>query len=336
MHVLLVKTSSLGDVLHALPAVTDAVRAMPGLRFDWLVEEACAAVPRWHPAVERVIPVALRRWRHAPLAAWRSGEWSAFRRALAGRSYGLVLDAQGLMKSAFLSCLARGPRAGFDAASAREPLAARCYAHRHAVPRDLHAVERLRRLFAAALGYAPPQTPVDYGIAPARSPVSSTIMLAHGTSWSSKRWPEAYWIDLTRRILADGHEVALIAGSEAEDATSRRIADAAPGARVLPRLDLDGLRVSLSSARGFIGVDSGVAHLGAAIGLATLTLYGPTDPARTGTTGPRQAHLAASFPCAPCLKRQCRYRGARPVDPPCFGALTGERVWATFRARFLS
>jgi heptosyltransferase-1 len=127
MHVLLIKTSSMGDVIHALPALTDAMRAIPGIRFDWVVEEAFQEIPAWHPAVDRVIPVALRRWRKKPLKALISGEWRRFKRALRERQYDLVLDSQGLMKSAWLAQKARGPRAGFDKKSAREPLASWFY-----------------------------------------------------------------------------------------------------------------------------------------------------------------------------------------------------------------
>jgi len=109
MRLLIVKTSSLGDVIHTLSAVSDAAAASPGLVCDWLVEEAYREVPAWHPAIRRVIPCALRRWRRAPLAAWRSGEWSRFRADLRQDAYDLVLDSQGLIKSAFLAIQARGP-----------------------------------------------------------------------------------------------------------------------------------------------------------------------------------------------------------------------------------
>ena len=103
MRILLIKTSSLGDVIHALPAVTDAARAIPGIRFDWVVEESFAEIPAWHPAVDRVIPVALRRWRKAPFSAWFGGEWHRFRQSLRAERYDAVIDAQGLLKSALLT-----------------------------------------------------------------------------------------------------------------------------------------------------------------------------------------------------------------------------------------
>ena len=144
MRVLLVKTSSLGDLIHSFPAITDAARALPGIRFDWLVEESFAEVPQWHPAVARVVPVAVRRWRRGWHRAWKSGELRAFRRDLRQQEYDLVLDAQGLLKSALPALLARGPRAGLDRSSAREGLAALFYQRRLPVARGQHAIERVR------------------------------------------------------------------------------------------------------------------------------------------------------------------------------------------------
>jgi len=164
MRVLLIKTSSLGDVLHTLPALTDAAEAIPGIRFDWVVEEAFAEIPEWHPAVGRMIQVAIRRWRKAPLKAILSGEWTTFRRQLRAREYDLVLDAQGLIKSALLSRMAKGRVVGLDKNSAREPLASRFYQQGFPVERGEHAIVRLRKLFAKALDYELPTSALDYGI----------------------------------------------------------------------------------------------------------------------------------------------------------------------------
>ena len=153
MRVLLVKMSSLGDVVHALPAVTDA--AAHGIEFDWVVEEAFATIPAWHPAVRNVLPIAWRRWRSRLLT--ERGQLGAFIRDLRNRRYDLILDAQGLIKSAVVTKLARAPaRAGFSFTSAREPAAAFACDRRVIVPQGGHAVDRLRTLFAATFGYADP------------------------------------------------------------------------------------------------------------------------------------------------------------------------------------
>jgi len=166
MRILLVKTSSLGDVVHNLPVASDVRARFPEARIDWVVEEGFADIPRLHPAVGRVIPVAVRRWRRALFSAdtWR--ELRAFRDSVRAERYDLVLDTQGLIKSALLARQAPGKLAGYAAEAAREPLAARFYDAAYVIPKNLHAVERNRWLAAAALGYEP-NLPLDYGIAAA-------------------------------------------------------------------------------------------------------------------------------------------------------------------------
>lgn len=166
MRVLIVKTSSMGDVLHTLPALTDAAQAIPGIRFDWVVEEGFAQIPSWHESVERVIPVAIRRWRKARFSAPIKAERQAFREAVQAVKYDAIIDAQGLVKSAALvTRLAHGVKHGMDWQTAREPLASLFYNRRHHIAKQQHAVERTRELFAKSLGYAKPQTQGDYAIA---------------------------------------------------------------------------------------------------------------------------------------------------------------------------
>jgi heptosyltransferase-1 len=364
MRVLIVKTSSLGDVIHTLPALTDAARALPGIRFDWVVEEAFAEIPRWHPAVDVVIPVAVRRWRKHPLQARRSGEWAAFRAAIRTREYDAVIDAQGLLKSAWLARHARGPLHGLDRQSAREPLASLFYRHRHAVAWGRHAVLRVRELFANALNYG---LPADAASAPGRgamgmdpygldrtrlqaAPAASAAALAadtpylvflHGTTWDTKHWPEAYWRALAEQATAQGWQVRLPWGSPGERARAERIAAGLANAVVLPRLPLAGIAGEIAGARACVAVDTGLGHLAAALAVPTVSLYGPTNPGFTGAWGFGQRHLAADFPCAPCLRKQCNYAPtpadrARPdferVQPPCFSRLPPQHVWAELMA----
>ncbi|MDR2032091.1 MAG: lipopolysaccharide heptosyltransferase I [Azoarcus sp.] len=354
MRVLLIKTSSLGDVIHTLPAVTDAARALPGVRFDWVVEEAFAEIPAWHPAVGRVIPVALRRWRRQPFARATREEWRAFRAALAAARYDCVLDAQGLLKSAWLAGKACGPLHGFNRRSAREPLASFFYAHRHAVPWGCHAVRRVRELFATALDYAlPPQARGDddgascataavYGLERARvlagapaSPAEGApprLLFLHGTTWPSKHWPEAYWRELARLAATAGWQVRLPWGNDDEHARAMRIAAGGAGHVVLPKLPLAGLAAELAAAAACVAVDTGLGHLAAALDVPALSLFGPTHPGLTGAWGHRQFRLATDLSCAPCLRKTCPFRPpAHDVQPPCFAHLPPERIWAFFR-----
>jgi heptosyltransferase-1 len=332
MKLLLVKTSSLGDVLHTLPALTEARARLPALECHWVVEEAYADIPAWHPAVTRVIPVALRRWRRAPLAAFRSGQARDFVRQLRVLRYDCVLDAQGLLKTAPVTLLARGPRVGFDRRSAREGLAAFVYDRAVPVDRRQHAVERLRALFGGALGYAPGPTAPDYGIDRARLPASAVdgdyLVFLHGSTWSSKLWPDAHWRALIGRAGQAGRQVFLPWGDAVERARAERLAAGHIHARVLAPLGLPELAATLAGARGVVGVDSGPTHLATALGVPTVALYGATDPALTGTWGVQQRRIQAVYPCAPCLRRVCRFAAEDAVHPPCYGQLDPDAVWA--------
>jgi heptosyltransferase-1 len=283
-RILFVKTSSLGDVVHNCPAVSDAARAFPAARIDWVVEEPFAAIAAMHPAVRRVIPVAVRRWRRA---AWRPAVWSeigAFRRALRAERYDAVVDTQSLLKSALISRAAAGTRHGLDRASAREWLAPLFYDVRHAVPRALHAVERNRRLAASALGFSLHDR-IDYGLKVPAAEESGHIVLLSMTSRADKLWPEERWIELGREL---GAAAILPWGSAAERARAERIA-AAIGATVPPRKNLQEIARLLAEARVVVGLDTGLTHLAAALGVRTVGIYCGSEPALTGIYGAAQA-----------------------------------------------
>lgn len=330
MRVLVIKTSSLGDVLHTLPALTDAARQLPDVRFDWVVEEAFAEVPAWHANVDNVIPVALRRWKHRPLHVLRNGEPQATVRHLRTRRYERIIDAQGLVKSAVISLFAPGPCYGLDRASAREPLAAHAYKKAYSIPRKQHAVQRVRQLFAAALDYPLPEEPPDYGISQrfASAERQSYLVFLHGTTWPTKHWPDGYWEALAARATAAGLQVKVPWGSEAEHQRARRIAAVHPAVEVLPRMQLGELAAVIASASGVVGVDTGLVHLSAALGTPCITLYGSTDPGLIGTVGESQIHLQAQFRCAPCLGKKCTFDGAASVYPACYETLDPGRVWS--------
>ncbi len=330
MRVLIVKLSSLGDVIHTLPELTDARAACTHITFDLLVEESLAEVPAWHPAVHRVLPVALRRWRKEPLGALARGEVYAALTALRRHPYELVMDAQGLLKSAAITCLARGRRAGLDRQSAREAPASWVYQERYAIARGVHAVTRTRRLFGLALGYTPPDGVPDYGLrltAPGMPADRPYLVFIHGTAWRSKEWPARYWKTLAEYAVAAGYPVKLPWGDERERARAATLAQVIAGVEVLPALALRPLAETLAGAAGAVAVDTGLAHLAAALAVPCVTLYGASDPTRTGTLGRDQIRLAAAFPCAPCLQRHCRYQGASTVTPACYAEQSPLQVW---------
>jgi len=287
--ILLVKTSSLGDVVHMLPAVGDAMRCWPALGVDWVVEEGCSAIPSWHPHVQQVLPVALRRWRRnlGRRSTWQ--EIRALRSQFRRQDYAAVIDAQGLYKSALLASWARGQRWGYDRQSAREPLVAWVYHHTVRVSWDLHAIERNRRLLAAALNYRHEGLPLDYGLIAMRTqlPCPSDlpqpyVVGLHGTSRPQKEWPLSHWLQLGHWLDGQGVSLLLPWGSCAERKRAEHIASTAAGVHVLPRLDLNALAALLVHALAVIGVDTGLMHVAAALGCPGLAFYCASDPRRTG------------------------------------------------------
>lgn len=324
MRVLVVKTSSLGDIIHTLPALTDAARALPGIVFDWVAEENFAEIPAWHPSVERVVPIAIRRWRKNIVETLRSGEYRERRRELNARSYDCVIDAQGLFKSAWIAHWVAAPVIGLDKNSAREPLVSLSYQRKVAVSWQLHAVERVRVLFSQALGYELPATTGDYGLDKHRfvsgepDTQRRRVVFLHGTTRADKHWPEPYWQQLCARVTSAGCEVILPWGNDAERERAARIAAISPLARVLPRMSLRELAAVLVDSDAVVAVDTGLGHLAASLDVPAISLYGPTSPALIGAYGRNQIHLMAKTLPAPADES---------VEPRIMAPLTPQVVW---------
>ena len=291
MRILLVKTSSLGDVIHNLPVVSDLSLSFPEATIDWCVEEAFSDIPRLHPAVGEVIPVAIRRWRKSLIqpATWR--EIGEFRRHLARTPYDAILDTQGLIKSALIARQARGPRLGYAAEVAREPLAARFYDQTFVIPPNAHAVERNRWLASAAFD-TPLDLPLDYGIKtpavdlPWLTSLRYAVLLT-ATSRDDKLWAEANWVELALQLAERGLTPVFPSGSARERERAERIAAAVAvaGSIVAPPLTLRELAGLLGGAALAIGVDTGLAHLATALRVPTIALFMASDPALTGVYG---------------------------------------------------
>jgi len=293
MRVLIIKTSSLGDVIHTLPAITDAVRAVSDIKFDWVVEEAFAEVPAWHPAVERVIPVALRKWRHDITGAFKSGALRQFFSEIRQKKYSYIIDAQGLFfKSGILALASHGLRCGYDWKSARDPFASLCYQKKVTVSKDLHAITRIRQLFAAILQYPLPTDEPDFGIAKSSINQEKNIVFVHGTTRADKCWAEANWIKLAELCKQHGYKVLLPWNIAEEKERAERIAKESQAAQVLAKMNLTQIRDVLAAASAVVAVDTGLGHLAAALDKPVVSIYGPTDPKLIGTWGKHATHLA--------------------------------------------
>jgi len=333
MRVLIVRLSSMGDLVQTLPALTDAAKAIPGIRFDWVVDQSFAQVPSWHPAVDAVIASDFRGWGRSWRKSLERKGPQSFLKKLRAHKYDFIVDVQGEFKSALAARVAKGVRAGYDARSIHERGAHVVYRRRFSVPKGQHSIKRMRRLLSLTLGYDYDEGILDYGIERARlpqSPVNASepyLVFIHSTSWTSKNWPEEYWRALTMRATEVGLRVILPWGDEPERQRALRIAQGQPGATVLPQLSISDKAAIISGARATVGLDTGLSHIAAALDVPSITIYGATDPLLVGATGRYQVHLASAFECVKCHEHECFYQGATEFKPACLVEITVERVW---------
>ncbi len=281
--VLLVRMSSLGDIVHTFPAVTGLKRHRPDLTLDWLVKDQYIDLARMHPGVDRVLP--------------RSGGRALLRET----AYEAVIDAQGLIKSALIARQARGPLHGFAWDTAREPLASLFYRHRMSFAQSDHKIVRYRGLVARALGFAP-DAEIDYGLTPPPPPawlplvqtggVGPYIVLLHSTARAAKLWAEASWIATAQALEARGLVCVLPSGNLDEEARARRIAQALQRAVVAPRMGIVAAGGLVAHARAVIGLDTGLTHLAAAFSTPVVGVFCDSEPV--------DAHPAGQGPTAYC------------------------------------
>lgn len=289
MKILIVKTSSLGDVIHCLPVIHDIRAVYPDAQIDWVVEDSFADIPRLHPAIHQVDTVALRRWRKRLLNTQTWAEIRRFKRLMAANHYDAVIDTQGLLKSALITRMANGIKHGYDKQSIREPIASRFYDKTYAIAYQQHAVSRNRTLAALSLGYAVPNNAPDYGIQISAdadiNPSKPFVIALHGTSRASKLWPTEHWIHLGKALKSQQLNMMLPWSNPAELTRAEQIADNLENAVVLPKLSIAALASIISQASAAIGVDTGLSHLAAALNIPTIAIYTDTNPALTGVMG---------------------------------------------------
>lgn len=336
MRVLVIKMTSMGDVLHVMPALSDLhsfLSDQPFVQIDWMVEENFAQLPSWHPAVNKTLAVASRRWRSL---RWQNlREFWCFIRELRKTQYDLIIDAQGLMKSAIFGRFAQlargGIRVGFSGDSIKESPAAWLYSKRVQVPRNHHAVERLRQLFAGAVNQPTQDSSANYGLRlpnvekqPGLAPRS--VFIFHGTTWNSKHVPEALWRQIIDQLIQCGYAPVLCWANQVEFARAQNLTEGFAAASVLPKQSLQELAQQLRLAAGAIAVDTGLGHMAAAFNVPCVSLYGATDPMLTGTYGDYQTQMQVDFHCAPCLRKECDKLNEAQALPPCYATLNAEAV----------
>ncbi|HOY70819.1 MAG TPA: lipopolysaccharide heptosyltransferase I [Methylotenera sp.] len=284
-RILLIKTSSLGDVIHNCPVIHDIHKHFVDAHIDWVVEESFADIPRMHAGVNQVYTVAMRRWRKQLFKQKTWQEISQFKQQIQQNQYDIIIDTQGLLKSALISKLAKGVKHGYDKASIREPIASNFYDVTHACSYQQHAVTRNRTLVALSLGYTPPTDAPNYGLSAvklASVPAGKYVIGLHGTSKESKLWPTLHWINLGKALAEHGYQLVLPWASAEEESRANVIKAALSNATVLDKLTIGQLAVVINHTQAAVGVDTGLSHLAAALDIPTIAIYTDTNPALTG------------------------------------------------------
>ncbi|KVD82207.1 ADP-heptose--LPS heptosyltransferase [Burkholderia sp. ABCPW 14] len=294
-RILIVKVTSLGDVVQTLPVVADIHRAFPGVQVDWAVDESCADIVRWSTGVSRVLCAPLRRfkkarnWGDLKAIAMSIGELRAHR-------YDAVIDLHGVYKSAIISFLARARRRyGYRNQDLGELGAMFAYNGRFGPRPPCDAWHGMRVSAGEALGYAP-QGRADYLLEVPPEPLAAHaeqdgpyVLFFHATSNDDKRWPTDHWGALAREMLACGLHVLLPWGGEHEREEAQRIAARAPGAVVLPKLTLTDLARKIDRATLVVGVDTGFVHMSHALEKPTVMIFRATSRQHLGVSGAPQS-----------------------------------------------
>lgn len=345
LRILIIKTSSLGDVIHTFPAITDLISHYPNVIIDWVVEEDFADLPQLHPAVNQVITIALRRWRKNCWNKTTYQEIKSFLQNLRSNQYDYIIDAQGLLKSAILTKIAKlkskKSKYGLDSSSARGKYISWAYNKAISIPRDLHAIYRIKLLFSKIFDYVYDQNRLNYGIKfpteiESKGSKNSYLVFLHCTTWKSKQWPISYWRELVQLALREGYSVKLNSGNEAELIQAQKIAKGFSQDKVeilLPQT-INNLIPIIGSSAGVVCVDTGLGHLAAALDVQGVGIYGATNPQLTSILSHKFTNLSVAFPCAPCLERNCKLINADLDNfAPCYSTISPDNVWQALQLR---
>ena len=289
----------MGDLMHALPALTEAKEHFKEIEFDWVVDKAFSEVPKWHPAVNKIITTDHRNWKKQLLSPNSRKAFRAVIHEINTTDYDLVIDMQNNLKSALVSFMCKHQVIGMDSKSVREYLAHFSYNKKISISKALHAITRQKILLSNALGYSTSSL-IDYGVSdmefkkPSFNLPDRYVVLVQNASWKTKQWSIANWQLLVKHFDDSGIEMILPSGNEEEHQRAKQIASFSDKAYALRPLPLNETAHIMKKAEFSVCSDTGLAHLSAVVETPSVTLYGPTDTKLIGTEGKNQLHLVGS------------------------------------------
>ena len=295
LRVLIIKTSSLGDVVHGLAVVSDIQRRLPSCQIDWVVEEPYGAIVSLNGNVEKIISTRIRKWRTSLFSIKTWKEIYRVSQHVRAVEYDAVIDMQGLLKSALITKLARGKKYGFDRKTAREGISAFFYDTPVNIKTDEHMVMRCRKLTARALDYELDTLELSYQLQkPFREHVGRTAIILCGSAKQEKLWDETSWVEVVGHLIALGVTCKLIWGSEEERLRCSNI-QRLSGGEIAPECNLDELALMLGRADLVVGLDTGLLHLAAAYEIPVVAIFGGSHPSKTGPLTPGLSRVVGTF-----------------------------------------
>ena len=288
----------MGDLIHALPALTEAKDHINNITFDWVVDKSFSSVPKWHPNVKNTIETNHREWKLNLFSSKSRDEMKKVINTIDSTEYDLIIDMQNNIKSALLSFMCKSSVVGLDAKSVREYPAHFAYKNKIRVPKDMHAVERQKQQLASALGYETNISNRDYGISktnfkkPKQFNFGKYAVCVQNASWITKQWPIESWKELLKTLeQKDLFNLLFPSGSQSELDRASEICSVSEKAYALEVLSLDEVAFLIDNSKFTLCSDTGLAHVSAMVGTPSLTLYGPTDTRLIGTYGNNQNHF---------------------------------------------
>ncbi|MBL6899866.1 MAG: lipopolysaccharide heptosyltransferase I [SAR86 cluster bacterium] len=289
----------MGDLMHALPALTEAKAHFKEIEFDWVVDKSFSEVPKWHPAVNKIITTDHRNWKKQLLSPNSRKAFQSVIQEINNTNYDLVIDMQNNLKSALVSFMCKHQVIGMDSKSVREYPAHLSYNKKISISKELHAITRQKILLSNALGYLTSNSK-DYGISdiefkePSFNLPNEYVALVQNASWKTKQWSIANWQLLVKHFDGSGIEMIFPSGNEEELKRAEQISSISDNAHALKPLSLNETAYIMKKAKFSVCSDTGLAHLSAVVGTPSLTLYGPTDTKLIGTEGINQLHVVGT------------------------------------------